>query len=231
MGKEHRRNLAQGFLTMIYNTKVVIDIASGNVIHRDLPHLYGGPVELCDKKAKAAAKSAADVAGGTAAGYGASAADVGSTVVPELKREATNPTGFMPQDVNAMLVGGEQGAGGVAGGLAGEAGLHAARTRNTGALSGVLDEIQRGKGRQLSENALNVQEMQAREKQRQRSEGIKGLEGIYGTDVGAQLKAEGIVPEDINAMLNANKTGWGKDMMEWVQTLTGGAMAGKQIHG
>ena len=206
---------------MIYKTKVVIDIETGNFIPCVLPYLYDGAVELCDKKAKGLAQNAANTATGTAAGYGSGAATVGSSLVPELTQEATNPTGFNPNDLNATLVAGAQGAGGSASSLSGEAGLRAARSRNTGALSGVLDEIQRTKGRQLSENALNVQTANMREKARQRSEGLKGLEGVYGTDVGAQLKAEGLVPEDINAMVNADKTGWGKDLMGWVNTLRG----------
>ncbi len=115
-------------------------------------------------------------------------------LIPELTREATHPTGYNPNDLNAMLVGGEQGAGGAAGGLAGETGLRAARSRNTGALSGVLGEISRNKGRQLSENALNVQGMNAQEKERQRQAGLSGLEGVRGGDIKANLEAQGLVP-------------------------------------
>jgi hypothetical protein len=216
---------------MIYNTKVVIDIESGEVLFRDLPHIYSGSIELCDKKAKAKASQAADTAKNEGSRYGAQASDVASTLVPEYRKEATSPTGFMPQDVNAMLVAGEQGAGGAASSLAGEAGLGAARSRNSGALAGTLAEIARSKGRQLSQNALNVQTMNAEEKQRQRSEGLRGLSSVYGTDVGAELKEQGLVPEDINAMLKANESGWGKNLMGWANTLTNAASAGKMIHG
>lgn len=216
---------------MIYNTKVVIDIESGEVLFRDLPHIYSGAIELCDKKAKAKASQAADTAKNEGARYGTAASDISSTLVPEYRKEATSPTGFMPQDVNAMLVAGEQGAGGAASSLAGEAGLGAARSRNSGALAGTLAEIARSKGRQLSQNALNVQTMNAEEKQRQRSEGLRGLSGIYGTDVGAELKEQGLVPEDINAMLKANESGWGKNLMGWTNTLTNAAGVGKMIHG
>jgi len=73
--------------------------------------------------------------------------------------------------------------------------------------------------------------MQAREKMRQKSEGLRGLEGMYGTDVGAQLKEQQLVPEDINAMLKANETGWGKNLQDWVRIATGAAATGKAIHG
>lgn len=216
---------------MIYHTKIVTDMETGKVIYKSLPILHYGDVELADKKAKSMAQKAANTATSEGSRYGSSASDISSSLVPELRREATNPTGFMPADLNAMLVGGAEGAGGAASSLAGEAGLGATRSRNTGALSGVLDEISRNKTRAIGGNALNVQTMNAREKQRQRSEGLSGLERVYGTDVGAELKEQGLVPEDINAMLNANKTGWGKDLMGWVQTLTGAASAGKTIHG
>lgn len=190
---------------------------------------YAGPVELADKQAKGMAKNAANTATATAGGYGSAATDISSKLVPTLTQEATNPQGFMPQDLNAMLVKGEEGAGGAAGSLMGEAGLRAVRSRNTGALSGVMGEISRDKTRALGQNALGVQTMNAEEKQRQRSEGLHGLEGVYGTDVGAQLKAEGLVPEDINAMLNANKTGWGKNLMDWTRTLTSPFSISKQV--
>jgi len=150
------------------------------------------------------ARAAADTAANTAAGYGSEASSIGSMLIPELTREATHPTGYNPNDINAMLVGGEQGAGGAAGSLAGEAGLRAARSRNNGAFSGILDEISRNKGRQLSENALNVQTMNAQEKERQRQAGLTGLAGVRGGDVKANLEAQGLVPEDIK-MWKANQ--------------------------
>ncbi len=208
---------------MLYNTRIVIDMETGEIVSRDLPTIWHGPVALADKKAKAMAGKAANTATGEGARYGTEAAGVSSTLVPELRREATNPTGFMPQDLNAMLVGGAEGAGGATGALSGEATLGAARSRNTGALSGTLDEIARSKTRALGSQALGVQAMNAEEKQRQRSEGLHGLENVYGTDVGAQLKEQGLVPEDINAMLKANESGWGKNLMDWTKTLTGAA--------
>lgn len=214
---------------MNFNTKIVIDIESGTILYKDLPHLYDGPVELCDKNAKAKASRAADTATGEGSRYGSEASGVSSTLVPELRREATSPTGFMPEDVNAMLVAGEQGAGGATGALAGEANLSAARSRNTGALSGTLDELARTKTRQLSENALNMQGRNAQEKMRQKSEGLHGLESVYGTDVGAQLKEQGLVPEDIDAMLKANQSGWGKNLMDWTKTLTSPFSVTKQV--
>lgn len=180
------------------------------------------------KKAQKAAQNAATTASATGAKYGSEAEDIGSTLVPTLKTEATHPQGYDPNDLNAMLVGGEQGAGGATGSLAGEANLEAARTHNTGALSGVLDELARTKTRQLSTNALDIQGENARLKEKKRQAGLSGLEGLYGEDVNAGLKAQGLVPEDINAWANAGKTGWLQNTLGVIDTLSG---AGKSAAG
>lgn len=185
-----------------------------------------------DKAAKGLAKGAANTANSTAAGYGTAATGIGSTLVPELTQEAKNPTGYNPTDLNAMQVGAQQGAGGAAGSLVGQATTGAARSRNIGALPGQLDSIARSKTMADSNASLGIQSSNAKLKEQQKQAGLKGLEGVYGTDVGAQLKAEGLVPEDVDAMAKADESGWGKDLMGWMQTLGGDAAgAGKLING
>jgi hypothetical protein len=211
---------------MNYSTHVVIDMGTSKILSRDRVS-YDGAVELCDKKAKGMAKTAANTARDTAAGFGSEASSIGSTLIPEARKEATTPTGFMPQDLNAMLVGGEQGAGGAAGSLVGEGSLAAARSRNTGGLSGDLGEVMREKGRILSGNALNVQAGNAREKERQRSQGLDILGKTRGEDIHAQVAEQGLVPEDIKAMLEANKTGWGKNLQDWARIAVDAGKAAK----
>lgn len=174
-----------------------------------------------DRSAQNQAGQAVNQANSTAGGYGAQAGQIGGAVVPTLERDLTNAPGYNPTDLNAMLVGGEQGAGGAASGITGQAGLEAARTRNSGATSSVLDQAMRRKGQILSSNALNVQGANAKLKQSQRSQALSGLEGMYGTDVGAQLKAMGIIPEDINAGVNAGKSGWLQQGEGVLDTLSG----------
>jgi hypothetical protein len=178
-----------------------------------------------------AAKSAAQQTMGISTGYGAEAGDIGSMLVPELKHEALHPTGFNPTDLNSMLVAGQQGAGGATGSIAGEANLHAARARNNASLSSVLDEAERGKVRQLSQNALDVQGQNAQLKEKQRQAGLAGLSHERGADINAQLEAQKIVPEDINAWSNARQTehntGIFSDVLATIGTLTGAAKAYK----
>lgn len=145
------------------------------------------------------AKQGATTATTNAGDYGTGATNISGSLVPQLQKQATNPTGYSPTDQNNMLVAGEQGAGGANAGIVGQAGLTAARTHNNGALSGVLDAAARAKTQQLSTNALNVSNKNADLKQRQMESAQKGLEGLYGTDVNAQLGNEKLVPEDLEA--------------------------------
>jgi hypothetical protein len=176
-----------------------------------------------DKKARGQGLGAAQTASGTAAGYGGAAQGVASTLVPEYTQEAKNPTGINPTDLNAMQVASQTGAGGAAGALMGTATDQAARSRNSGALAGTLDQIARNKTQAAAGGNLAIQNMNTQEKLRQKQEGLKGLEGLYGTDVGAQLQAEGIVPKDLEAVAKADESGWQQDLQGWMKALSGGA--------
>lgn len=160
------------------------------------------------KKATGAAQSAAGTAEQTAGGYAQGAQDIGATLVPQRKADVTNPQGFGTAATNAMLVQGLEGAGGAASGIAGQEGLRAARSRNVGGSAGVLDEAAREKMRTSAGVGLDVATKNAMLQQEQRASALKQLEGMYGTDVGAQLKAQSLVPEDIDAWAKANQTGW-----------------------
>lgn len=205
---------------MRISTKVIIDLETGAVLYRE-SYEYGGPLELAIKKATQAAQGAATTAGQTGAQYGQAGQNVAGTLTPALTQEATHPTGINPTDLNSMLVAGQQGAGGATAGINGQAGLTAARTRNSGALSGVMDQAARTKQQANSNSALGVQGINAQTKLKQQQEGLSGLEGLYGTDVNAGLKAQGLVPEDINAWADASKTGWYQNLLAGLNTVGG----------
>jgi hypothetical protein len=154
------------------------------------------------------AANAGKTAAATGAGYGTSASGISDTLVPQLNAEATGNIGYTPQQQNNMLVAGEQGAGGANAGIAGQAGLQVGRTRNSAATSGVLDEAARDKTRQMSTNALGVANESANLAQKKQAGAQSALEGLYGTDVSAQLRAMGLIPEDVNADTNAGSQGW-----------------------
>lgn len=158
---------------------------------------------------------------GTASGYGSTAGGIGATLVPGMTQQYTNPQGLGQVGLNAELGAAEQAGGGATGAVQGEAGLNAMRTRNTGALSSVLDQAARRGGQNLSQSALGIQAQNEQLKQKQREEAAQGLQGLYGTDVGAQLKSMGIADEDLNTALAAGRQGWLQNTMGVVGTLGG----------
>ena len=179
------------------------------------------PFKLTDDRMWMADRSAAGIAkqgAKTAANVGASeqqgANQIGSSLIPGLEREAQNPAGYSPTDLNSMLVANQSGAGGANSAVAGEAGLAGARTRNAGGYTAALDEASRQKGKQESMGNLDIASKNAGLKNQQQQFAQGQLSGLYGTDTNAMLKAMGLVPEDITAAAKADSTGW-------VQNLTG----------
>ena len=174
------------------------------------------------RSAQQQAQKAADTASTTAAGYGSAGNQVASSLIPGLERQANNPEGYTPEEMNNQLVAGEQGAGGANAGIVGQAALQAARSRNPSGQTAALDEAARDRTKQLSENALNVQNKSATLGQEKQQNAQKELGSIYGVDTEANLKAQGLVPEDVNAETNAGKSGWFQNMTSLISTLTGG---------
>ena len=215
---------------MRIHTKAVLDIETGRILE-DHSYEYSGPLALADRAVQGEAQQAQKTAGQTAAGYGQTAGQIGSNIIPTLERDVNNAPGFSPTQTNAMLVAGEQGAGGATGAVVGQAGLNALRTRNTGATSSVLDDAMQRKAQILSQNALGVQGKNAELQQQQRAQGLAGLEGLYGTDVGAQLKSMGIQNQDINTQLQAGQEGWLQQGEGVLNSLSGAAKAGAGIAG
>jgi len=192
---------------MRIHTCTVWDIETGAVLS-DECYEYSGPLALADRSIAKQAGENSKTAGATAGQFGGAALGIAGPLTGELQREAANPIGYTPEQTNAMLVAGEQGAGGANASIAGTAGLAAGRTRNSAALSGVLDAAARAKTQQLSQNALNVQNKSADVGLQRQQQAQQQLQGLYGTNVNAQLGAMGIQNQDLNTELAANRQGW-----------------------
>ena len=152
------------------------------------------------------AKSAFNTTNGTANTELAGADQIGDSLIPELERQANNPEGFTPEQENNMLVAGEQGAGGANAGIAGEAASRLARTRNSAGYSTALDEAARDKTQTLSSNALGIKNQSARLGLQRQSQAQGELGELYSTDTNAGLKAESLLPEDVDAEAKASST-------------------------
>ena len=120
-----------------------------------------------------------------------------------------------------MLVKQQEAAGGANATLTGEGNLAALRTRNAGGFAPALAEASRNKTRALSSGALDVANQNAMLKQQQQQEGLRGLQGLYGTDTSNQLKAMGLSAEDLQNQMAANRQGWLQNTEGVLNTISG----------
>lgn len=202
------------------------DIETGALVSHD-GESFEDPVILFDRSAVQAAKENRKQTDATA-GKAEGSADVERAgVIPGLLRDANNPnSGFTPEQVNNMMVIGAQPIGGVNSGIMGEAELGAARTRNAGGFTNALDEAARIKGRQLSDNALQVATRNADVGLQKQQEARRQLEGMYGVDTSNMLKAMGMSNDALQTQLAAGRQGWLQNTLNTINTITG---SGKDV--
>lgn len=162
--------------------------------------------------------NAATTASNVGAGYGASGAGINSQLLPFLTRELNNPMGYTQQQQGAMLNQAEAGAGGSTAGLTTEANLATARNRNSGGFSGALDATARQRDKALAGTSENIAANNANLQQQQQQSAVSGLSKLEGMDTDAQLKAMGLVPEDLNAASKAYGQG---DWLSGLNAITG----------
>lgn len=186
----------------------------------DLDHV---PLRF-DRAIQQRAKTGSSQATGLGGTLGTEASGIGSTLIPGLEREATSPWGYTPLQKSRMLTAGAEAVGGVNSGLTGAANLTALRTRTPGGFSAALAEAARQKGRQLSTNALNVENEDARLANERQRQAQSQLGSLYGLDRNAQLRAMGLANEDLNTALQAGKSGWFQNLMQGLGTV--GSLAG-----
>jgi hypothetical protein len=173
-------------------------------------------IERCDRSAQNQSSQNSNKANSVAGGFGTTAGQIGSSIIPGLESEAKNPTGFTPEQKNNMLTAGAEAIGGVNSGLKGAAALDTARTRNAGGLAPALDEAARIKSRQLGTNALGVENENANLEQSKQKFAQQQLGGLYQGLNSDQLKAMGLSDEDINTMIKAGQSGWQQNAMGWI---------------
>lgn len=173
------------------------------------------------RDAAAAAGNAATTAANTGAGYGANASSIGSQLVPFLQRQLTAPSGYSQQDIGAQLTNAMAGAGGATSGLAGAASKNAATNRNPNGFSAALDAASRNRDKAAASSAEGIAANNANVKLGQQSDAAKSLQGLYGTNVGAQNTASGQVADDLNSQVNAGQSGWLQNLLKTVSVFTG----------
>ena len=169
---------------------------------------YEGPVELCLRAEQAAADQAERTATGTAATLGQRAGSEVATLQPFYQREMQAEHMFDPSQINEMLTAAGASTGGTTGALESAMQRQAATTGNAAGATKGLQELARDRMKAaagVSEGVAGQDVMGAKQLQQQ---GAAGMSGLYGENLKGQLDAMGQVSGDINAAVNANKTGY-----------------------
>lgn len=159
---------------------VTFDIATGEVLNRWNVVEHGGPVALArggDEKAWNRSQTAKSQAGLTAAGgYGGAATGELGYLDPQFRSIAANPMSAGERAGRLSATGGAFDA------MGEKAGERLARTHNSAGYGDILDELARGKSRAIGETASGLDT----EAFNRKMEALKGVGGLYGTNVGAQ---------------------------------------------
>lgn len=175
------------------------------------------------RDAQNAAMNSAGAASTTAGQYGSTAAGIGANLVPFLTRQMTNPQGMSQQDIGAQMTSQLAGTGGATSGLTGAAGKMATVGRNPMGFSAALDAAARtadksnaGAGERVAANNANV-------KLQQQNEAAQQLGNLYGTSGKLGVESQGQVAPDVNAAVDASKTGWLQNL-EGIQGMISGGV-------
>ena len=144
-----------------------------------------------------------------------------------------NSQGYDPATLSAITNAGMGAVNASFGDTANQINRNAAVTRNPASVNASLDANAINKGVASGQEAGNIQMANAQEKDQQRALGLQLMQGLYGTNVGAQTSDLGMGPSTLQA--RAAGGGWSqgfKDVLTGIGGLaSGAAAAGKAASG
>ncbi len=204
-------------------TKAVLDIETGIWESTDF-FIYPDnfPLLLCDRAAQSAAKAAEKQAVGTAGEEGGAAASERAALTPFYRQEMNAQHLYNPQQTGELLNAAEAPLAGSAATTAGKAASEMAHTRNTSGFSSALDQAARDRQSALGQAGLGIASQDVMGAKKLNQEGAAGMQGLFGTNTQAMLGAMGQESGDINAEVNAGKSGWLQNTMNVLNTLKPG---------
>ena len=148
---------------------------------------------------------------GAATEYGGNASGLFGPLQAEGTSLMTAPPGFGPDLSNMQAIAGQE-ASSAANNAKQTASLAAARSGNAAGINAAQDAAAQQASAAGGQNQQEILAQNAALKQQQQEEGTGLLQGLYGTNVNAQLAALGQQAGNINAGANAGKTGWLQNM-------------------
>jgi hypothetical protein len=143
------------------------------------------------------------------------------TLSPTLSTMATNPQGINPADMAKIQTSNMQTAGGANSGAVGQGSLLSARTKNAGTADAAIAKSGEAASQNLSKANLATQNENQQLKTQQQGEGLKGLQSLYGTNVGEAL---GGLNESNSALHDASQV-----PNFWANLLQQGIAGGAQV--
>lgn len=145
-------------------------------------------------------------------GFGTQATSEGQQLNPFFANEMRATHSLTPEAANEMLTAAESGAGGAFGGAEGELKANAARTGNATTLAKTLDEMARNRGKVAAGASEGIAAQDVAGAQALRQAGAAGMQGLYGTNVGAQLGAMKQANEDVGTEIQAQGPNWAQQL-------------------
>ena len=215
---------------MRINTQITIDIETGDVIDRQW-YWYDGPIARCDRAAQGQASRAAGTAESVAGQEQNAAQQAQNQLFPFYRGEMLAQHLFQPGQTQTLLNAAEAPLAASAATAQGQAASQAARTRNAAGFSSALDQAARDRNAALGQAGENIAAEDIRGAKALNQAGAEGMSGLFKTDTGAMLTAMGQVPEDINAEVNAGKSGWFQNTLSTLNALKpGGNQSWKDMY-
>jgi hypothetical protein len=144
----------------------------------------------------------------TAGEFGSNASTEGAALNPFFAQEMRATHSLDPNQQNELLTHAEAGAGGAFGGAEGEMKANAARTGNATTLTKSLDEMARDKAKVAAGTSEGIAAQDVMGAQQLRQQGAAGMQGLYGTNVGAQLGAMKQSNEDVSTEQATQGANW-----------------------
>jgi hypothetical protein len=144
----------------------------------------------------------------------------------QLTSQMAHPSGYTPAQSAAQNTAAQQSAGGSMAGTVGQGALLAARTRNAGAAQNAIAQGGRQASQNLSNAAVGTQVRNANLQQQNQQSATKGLESLYGTELGGSQSALGLSNSALNTANNTKPPFWRQFAGQAANGVLGNLMGG-----
>jgi len=183
------------------------------------------------RQAQGQANQTFNTATGNAANYGGAASGINGTLTPFLTQRLLNPSGYSQGDMGAMLANALGSSGGATSGITGQANLEAGRARNDAGFGTALAEAARARTSAAAHASEGIAADNANLKQDQTNNAARMLQGLYGTDVGAQNDNLRTADQATQTGIEAGKSGWLQNALGLISAIGGGASGAGSLIG